>query len=106
MATLDKEMAEERVLVLLQIDFKPLIKTNKFSLLVSFLQLESLQLENEQMKDKLEEVTLDLEILKNEVSEGGRTIFQWNVYNIFKINKLLLTEHVLESDGKVINQIS
>ncbi|CAH3122952.1 unnamed protein product [Pocillopora meandrina] len=45
MATLDKEMAEER--------------------------LESLQQENEQLKDKLEEVTLDLEILKNEVSEGG-----------------------------------
>lgn len=37
------------------------------------LQLESIQLENEQLKDKLEEVTLDLEILKNEVSEGGAT---------------------------------
>lgn len=39
------------------------------------LQLESLQQENEQLKDKLEEVTLDLEILKNEVSEGGKIIF-------------------------------
>lgn len=40
------------------------------------LQLESLQQENEQLKDKLEEVTLDLEILKNEVSEGGKRNFQ------------------------------
>ena len=39
------------------------------------LQLESLQQENEQLKDKLEEVTLDLEILKNEVSEGGKIFF-------------------------------
>lgn len=43
------------------------------------LQLESLQQENEQLKDKLEEVTLDLEILKNEVSEGGKIIFQLNI---------------------------
>ena len=49
------------------------------------LQLESLQQENEQLKDKLEEVTLDLEILKNEVSEGGKIIFsieyQWIIWS-------------------------
>ena len=45
------------------------------------LQLESLQQENDQLKDKLEEVTLDLEILKNEVSEGGKRLFQNSVWN-------------------------
>lgn len=51
------------------------IKFNFIVLYFNFwcLQLESIQLENEQLKDKLEEVTLDLEILKNEVSEGGMT---------------------------------
>lgn len=39
---------------------------------INIFQLESLQQENDQLKDKLEEVTLDLEILKNEVSEGGK----------------------------------
>jgi len=43
--------------------------------------LESLQQENDQLKDKLEEVTLDLEILKNEVSEGGKT----HMLNYYKI---------------------
>lgn len=46
-----------------------------FYIMHNVLQLESLQQENEQLKDKLEEVTLDLEILKNEVSEGGKIIF-------------------------------
>lgn len=45
MATLDKEMAEEK--------------------------LESLQQENETLKEKMEELTLDLEILRSEVSDGG-----------------------------------
>lgn len=43
MATLDKEMAEEKA--------------------------ETLQIELEQLKEKLEEQTLDLEILRNEMSE-------------------------------------
>lgn len=43
MATLDKEMAEEKA--------------------------ETLQIELEQLKEKLEEKTLDLEILRNEMSE-------------------------------------
>lgn len=43
MATLDKEMAEEKA--------------------------ETLQIELEQLKEKLEEQTLDLEILRTEVSE-------------------------------------
>ena len=82
MATLDKEMAEERVLLILGI-FR-LWKTSCIFvtilmciiILSLILQLESLQQENEQLKDKLEEVTLDLEILKNEVSEGGKRNFQ------------------------------
>ncbi|XP_065678561.1 dynactin subunit 1 [Hydra vulgaris] len=45
MATLDKEMAEEKY--------------------------ESLLQEHEHLKEKHEEVTLELEILKNEISEGG-----------------------------------
>eukprot|EP00112_Aurelia_sp_Birch-Aquarium-sp1_P006770 Seg1740.4 transcript_id=Seg1740.4/GoldUCD/mRNA.D3Y31 product="Dynactin subunit 1" protein_id=Seg1740.4/GoldUCD/D3Y31 len=45
MATLDKEMAEEKY--------------------------ESLQTENESLQEKIEEVTLELEILRNEVSDGG-----------------------------------
>lgn len=49
---------------------------NVYNLYFYHLQLESLQQENEQLKDKLEEVTLDLEILKNEVSEGGKRNFQ------------------------------
>ena len=28
--------------------------------------------ENEQLKEKLEEVSLELDILKNEISDGGR----------------------------------
>ena len=46
MATLDKEMAEERA--------------------------ESLQLEVDSMKEKVEELTMDLEILKHEIEEKGR----------------------------------
>ena len=37
----------------------------------SFSQYESLQTENESLKEKIEEVTLELEILRNEVSDGG-----------------------------------
>lgn len=45
MATLDKEMAEERA--------------------------ESLQLEVDALKEKVEELTMDLEILKHEIEEKG-----------------------------------
>lgn len=45
MATLDKEMAEERA--------------------------ESLQLEVDSMKEKVDELTMDLEILKHEIEEKG-----------------------------------
>lgn len=45
MATLDKEMAEEKC--------------------------EVIQTELEQMKERNEELTLDLEILRNEISEKG-----------------------------------
>lgn len=47
MATLDKEMAEERA--------------------------ESLQLEVESLKEKVDELTMDLEILKHEIEEKGLT---------------------------------
>lgn len=47
MATLDKEMAEERA--------------------------ESLQQEVESLKEKVEELTMDLEILKHEIEEKGGT---------------------------------
>lgn len=46
MATLDKEMAEERA--------------------------ESLQLEVDALKERVEELTMDLEILKHEIEEKGR----------------------------------
>ena len=42
-----------------------------FIVTLCFLQLESFQAENEQLKDRVEELSLDLEILKNEISEGG-----------------------------------
>jgi len=45
MATLDKEMAEERA--------------------------ESLQLEIDSLKEKVDELTMDLEILKHEIEEKG-----------------------------------
>lgn len=45
MATLDKEMAEERV--------------------------ESLQVEVDSLKEKVEELSMDLEILRHEISEKG-----------------------------------
>lgn len=48
MATLDKEMAEERA--------------------------ESLQLEVDSMKEKVDELTMDLEILKHEIEEKGTEI--------------------------------
>ena len=32
--------------------------------------------ENEQLKEKLEEVSLELDILKNEISDGGMFFFQ------------------------------
>lgn len=47
MATLDKEMAEERA--------------------------ESLQLEVDSLKERVDELTMDLEILKHEIEEKGRT---------------------------------
>lgn len=50
MATLDKEMAEERA--------------------------ESLQLEVDSLKERVDELTMDLEILKHEIEENGRTRLQ------------------------------
>lgn len=49
MATLDKEMAEERA--------------------------ESLQLEVDSLKEKVDELTMDLEILKHEIEEKGTAEF-------------------------------
>lgn len=46
MATLDKEMAEERA--------------------------ESLQVEVDSLKERVEELSMDLEILRHEISEKGR----------------------------------
>lgn len=48
MATLDKEMAEERA--------------------------ESLQLEVDSLKERVDELTMDLEILKHEIEEKGTTV--------------------------------
>lgn len=50
MATLDKEMAEERA--------------------------ESLQLEVDSLKERVDELTMDLEILKHEIEEKGRPKLQ------------------------------
>lgn len=54
MATLDKEMAEEKA--------------------------ETLQIELEQLREKLEEMTLDLEILRTEMSERVRHFYFINIY--------------------------
>lgn len=62
MATLDKEMAEEKA--------------------------ETLQLELDAAKEKLEEVTLDLEILKNEMQEKAGECKSTNFYAISSINKI------------------
>ncbi|XP_078392242.1 dynactin subunit 1-like [Cetorhinus maximus] len=51
MATLDKEMAEERA--------------------------ESLQQEVDSLKEKVEELTMDLEILKHEIEEKGEIVVWW-----------------------------
>lgn len=53
MATLDKEMAEERA--------------------------ESLQVEVDSLKEKVEELSMDLEILRHEISEKGLLWFQRKV---------------------------
>lgn len=64
MATLDKEMAEEKA--------------------------ETLQIELEQLKEKLEEKTLDLEILRNEMSErmGGSSITSGTGPSTYEIKQL------------------
>lgn len=55
MATLDKEMAEERA--------------------------ESLQLEVDSLKEKVDELTMDLEILKHEIEEKGiAKMRRWCLY--------------------------
>lgn len=65
MATLDKEMAEERA--------------------------ESLQLEVDSLKEKVDELTMDLEILKHEIEEKGTTSsFQLEV-NINAARRLLVS---------------
>lgn len=51
MATLDKEMAEERA--------------------------ESLQVEVDSLKEKVDELSMDLEILRHEISEKG-LLFTWD----------------------------
>lgn len=59
MATLDKEMAEEKA--------------------------ETLQIELEQLREKLEEQTLDLEILRTEISERVMQILlSINVYSLIQ----------------------
>lgn len=52
MATLDKEMAEERA--------------------------ESLQVEVDSLKERVEELSMDLEILRHEISEKGLNSTHWN----------------------------
>jgi len=53
-----------------------------------FLQLETIQQENEQLKDRVEELTLDLEILKNEISEGGTLLYTPNCRNVVREKEL------------------
>lgn len=53
MATLDKEMAEERA--------------------------ESLQVEVDTLKEKVEELSMDLEILRHEISEKGLYPLDWEI---------------------------
>ena len=66
MATLDKEMAEERV----SLDATSIPSVYCVTL-VSHVQCEGLQAEVEALKEKVEELTIDLEIIKQEISEGG-----------------------------------
>ena len=40
-----------------------------------YIQCESLNSECEALKEKVEELTIDLEILKNEISESGGCIY-------------------------------
>lgn len=67
MATLDKEMAEERA--------------------------ESLQQEVESLKEKVEELTMDLEILKHEIEEKGGT--HTHTHMLYTTDRLLLKWTVL-----------
>ncbi len=39
--------------------------------MIHFLQFESMVQENESLKEKVEELSLELEILRSEVSDGG-----------------------------------
>ena len=57
MATLDKEMAEERA--------------------------ESLQVEVDSLKEKVEEVSMDLEILRHEISEKGLYFSSFSCFLLF-----------------------
>lgn len=59
MATLDKEMAEERA--------------------------ESLQQEADALKEKVEELTMDLEILKHEIEEKGTNFSQIFTFHLIKM---------------------
>lgn len=64
MATLDKEMAEERVS---ESELGPADDACR----PCSLQCEGLQAEVEALKEKVEELTIDLEIIKQEISDGG-----------------------------------
>ncbi|KFP40132.1 Dynactin subunit 1 [Chlamydotis macqueenii] len=63
MATLDKEMAEERA--------------------------ESLQQEVDSLKEKVEYLTMDLEILKHEIEEGDGSAFVYQVKQLEEQNARL-----------------
>ena len=68
MATLDKEMAEERA--------------------------ESLQLEVDSLKEKVDELTMDLEILKHEIEEKGTAEMQQSNATVQFYYNIFLTMHL------------
>lgn len=76
MATLDKEMAEERVSCTCTLS----VWLSRLLLYVCLIHVctryisskcESLQQEAEALKEKIEELTIDLEIIKQEISDSG-----------------------------------
>jgi len=85
MATLDKEMAEEK--------------------------FESLAQEHDQLKEKLEEVSLELDILKNEISDGGietvaesAQVKQFEHQNIRLKEALLKLKDIAQNDKQELAQ--
>ena len=62
--------------------------------MIHFLQFESMVQENESLKEKVEELSLELEILRSEVSDGG--IQKTYIKTFIKIRVLINIVYILE----------